>query len=71
MDEHWRIARIETSDGEKYLLQILRHDAEKPYWITQRIYRYESTARRALDFVLEFGYAPSKGFQRRLPPKGL
>jgi hypothetical protein len=49
--ENWRI--IEHND--KYLLQVKRFDALKPYWLTQRIFAFAFSARKELRYILKTG----------------
>lgn len=51
----WQVFKVITSDGERYTLQRLHTDALKPYYLTERVYRFESTARRALEGTLKYG----------------
>jgi hypothetical protein len=44
----WRITPL---DG-RWVIERLRTDASKPYYLTQRIYRFRSTAERELEGVI-------------------
>lgn len=53
--DKWRIHQI--ANGE-WALQKLRTDAVQPYYLTERIYRFEPTARRVLNEVMKTGQIP-------------
>jgi hypothetical protein len=52
----WRIVQNEISKDQiqiKFLLQQLRFDAVKPYYITQKIFLYRNTAERELKNIIK------------------
>lgn len=48
----YRIEKIKAKEGVRYLLQELRTDAVKPYWLTFRIFITRSTAEIGLKKIL-------------------
>jgi hypothetical protein len=48
----WKITKLDTRDGVRWVIQRLRTDASKPYYLTQRIYRFKSTAEREFEGVI-------------------
>lgn len=51
----WRISKIHVTTpvkGVRWVIERLRTDASKPYYLTQRIYRFKSTAERELARVI-------------------
>lgn len=44
----WRITKLNTNDGIRWVIERLRLDAAKPYYLTERIYKFRVTAEREL-----------------------
>jgi hypothetical protein len=53
--EEWIVVRKTFSEGVRYLLQIRRVDAIKPYWLTQQIFMSRKRAEMALRHVVQTG----------------
>lgn len=53
----WRITKV-PNGRYSWALQVLRTDASKPYYLTQKFYAVEVIAKRALKEVLETGQIP-------------
>jgi hypothetical protein len=53
--KEWRLYRKAFPEGERFLLQELRLDSAKPYYLTQRIFRGKQKALVALRNVRETG----------------
>jgi hypothetical protein len=47
----WIITQV-GGTGARWAIQRLRTDASKPYYLTQRLYRFKSTAERELVGVI-------------------
>jgi hypothetical protein len=54
-DEEWILVRKTFSEGIRYLLQVRRVDATKPYWLTQMIFMSRKRAEMALRHVAQTG----------------
>lgn len=51
----WILIKKTFPEGVRYLLQQRRIDATKPYYLTQRIFRYRGKALDALHTALKTG----------------